>query len=283
MQGHEILNASLLPLRTFLAKNSINEKNIEWIKKYLENVTLLTGLTYKQKISTFQRITVNPKIFAGQNKRITEIKYLTNPPKELVNTFGRANSPGESILYATFDPITALSEMRPNIGDLITISKWRLKTEYDLTVTPVFKNSTKNGEVHNEMSFRANIEYRKQLKQYDEQLQKQLDIILQFVADCFNKDVNDGNHFDYFLSSHYANRLLWELQNGEIDAILYPSVRQSLTLTNIALKPLVFKTNYELELVEESVVTQNLSKASRGWLMEGTGYSKIFDDKNIIW
>jgi hypothetical protein len=283
MQGHEILNATLLPLRTFLAKNSITESNIEWVKKYLENVTLLTGLTYKQKISTFQRVTINSKIFGGQNKRITEIKYLTNPPKELVNTFGRANSPQESILYATFDPITALSEMRPNIGDLITISKWRLKTDYDLTVTPIFKNSTKNGEVHNEMSLRANIEYIQQLKQYDEQLQKQLDIILQFVADCFNKEVNDDNHFDYFLSSHYANRLLWELQNGEIDAILYPSVRQSLTLTNIALKPLVFTANYELELVEESVVTQNLSKTSRGWFMEGTGYSKTFDDKNITW
>lgn len=283
MQGHEILNATLLPLRSFLVKNSIHENDIEWIKKYFENVTLFTGLTYKETIPTFYRVTINSKIFAGQNKRITEIKYLTNPPKELINTYGRANFPHESIFYATFDPITALSEMRPNIGDLITISRWRLKTDYDLTVTPIFKNSTKNGDVHNEMSLRANIEYRKQLKQYDDQLQKQLDIILQFVADCFNKDVNDRNHFDYFLSSHYANRLLWELQNGEVDAILYPSVRQSLTMTNIALKPLVFTTNYELEFIEESIVTQNLSKTSTGWFMQGTGYSKNITNTTIIW
>ncbi len=91
------------------------------------------------------------------------------------------------------------------------------------SASPIFKNSTKNGEVHNEMSLRANIEYRRQLKQYDDELQKQLDIILQFVADCFNKEVNNENHFDYFLSSHYANRLLWELQNEEVDAILAPS------------------------------------------------------------
>lgn len=283
MQGHEVLNSTLSPLRNFLARDSINKSNIEWIKKYLEKITLLTGLTYKEKISTFQRVTINSKIFSGQNNRITEIKYLANPPKELVQKFGRANFPQESILYATFDPITALSEMRPKIGDLITISTWRLKTDYDLTVTPIFKNSTKNGEVHNRISLEAKMKYAQKLKQYDAQLQKQLDIVLQFITDCFNKEVNDKNHLDYFLSSYYANRLFWELQDGEIDAILYPSVRQSLTLTNIALKPLVFTTNYKLELVEEMLVTQIPSSTISEWAMEETGYSRNVNDNRIGW
>ena len=239
-------------------------------------------MTYKQKVPTFKRVIINSKIYGG-NKRIIEIKHLKYPPKECVKRFGRANMPDESILYATFDPITALSEMRPGIGELITISTWKLKTNYDLTVTPIFKNSSKNGEVHNLMSLRARIEYNKLHKLYDQQLQKQLDIIIQFVADCFNKEVNDSNHYDYFLSSHYANRLFNELQNGEIDAILYPSVRQSLTLTNIAVKPTVFDENYELEIVEESLIKQIPLKDSLGWIMDGTGYSKNFKDNNIIW
>ena len=282
MEGHEILKQTLFPLRHFLTKNSINEANIEWIKEYFKNVTLLTSLAYKQKISTFRRVTINSKV-VGDNVRISDVKYLKQPPKELVKRYGRANNIQESVLYATFDPITALSEMRPNIGDLITVSTWKLKTDYDLTITPIFKNSTKDGIIHNEVSMRASIEYNKVLKQYDEQLRKQLDIILQFVADCFNKEVEDTNHYDYYLSSHYANRIFWELQNGEIEAILYPSVRQSLTLTNIAMKPDIFENNYEIEKVEEGIVTQIPSKTSSGWLMNGTGYSKEFLDGQIQW
>lgn len=282
MKGHKILIQDLHPLRQFLTKNSINETNIEWIKKYFESVRLLSSLTYKQKIEKFQRVTINSKVI-GKNDRIYDIKYLKNPPKELIESYGRANNIQESVLYATFDPITALSEMRPKIRDVITISTWKLKTNYDLTVTPIFKNSTKDGAIHNGISMRARIEYNKALKQYDIELQKQLDIILQFVADCFNKEVEDSNHFDYYLSAHYANRIFRELQNGQINAILYPSVRQSLTLTNIALKPDVFDENYELEKVEESKITQIPSNVNSGWLMNGTGYCTEFKDDKILW
>ena len=205
------------------------------------------------------------------------------PPKECVKKYGRANKIQESILYATFDILTALSEMRPKVGDLITISTWKLKTNYDLIVTPIFKNTTKNGEVHNAMSLRAEIEYKKALRQYDEQLQKQLDIIIQFITDCFNKEVDNTNHYDYFLSSHYASKIFWEFQNGEIDAILYPSVRQSLTLNNIAIKPTIFDLNYELDTVEESIVIKVPNKESKGWNMNGTGISKTFNNNLIIW
>ncbi len=283
MLGHEILLRKLMPLRHFLVKNSINETNIESIRKYIDKITILTSLTYKQKIESFKRVTINSNILGG-NKRINEISHLKYPPKEYVKRYGRANNINESVLYATFDPITALSEMRPKIGDLITISTWKLKTDYDLTVTPIFKNTTKNEEVYNGVSLRASIEYRKSLQQYDDdQLKKQLDIIIQFIADCFNKEVDDNNHFDYFLSSYYSNRIFWELQNGEIDAILYPSVRQSLTLTNIAIKPKIFDANYELEKVEESIIRQIPTKEKKGWFMEGTDSSKTFDDKLIKW
>lgn len=173
--------------------------------------------------------------------------------------------------------------MRPDIGDLITVSTWKLKSNHPITVSPIFKNSTKDGIVHNEVSTKAKIRYNQQRHQYDEEIQKQLDIIIQFVADCFSKEVDDTNHFDYFLSSYYANRIFWELQDGEIDAILYPSVRQSLEMTNVAMKPDIFDKYYELELVEESIVKQNKNKISTGWYMLGTGYSKTFGSEKITW
>jgi len=283
MEGHEVLKSQLEPLRNFLKKDSIKEREVEFIKSYLSNITLISGLTYKTQIEKLQRVSINKRLFGGENNRIDEISFLKYPPKKFVKRYGRANSPDESILYATFDPLTALSEMRLEVGDLITISTWKLKSNHPITVSPIFKNSTKDEKVYNEVSMNAMIRYNTQKQQYSEEVQKQLDIIIQFVADCFSKDVEDTNRIDYFLSSYYANRIFWELQDGEIDAILYPSVRQSLTLTNIAMKPEVFDKHYKLELVEESIVEQNVNQQSSGWSMFGTGYSKTFENEKIAW
>lgn len=282
MEAHQILESKLQPLKMYLEKNSITEKELDKIKPILQDVILLSTLMYRQRIDRFQRVTVNNWI-KDVDGRVEYIKHLKNPPKECVKKYGRANMIGQSVLYATFDYITALSEMRPEVGEKITVSYWKLKTEYDLCVTPIFKNSTKNGVVHNELSLNAQILSYKMLQQYDENVRKQIQIILQFIADAFSKEVQDGNHFDYYLSSHYANRLLYEFENGELDGILYPSVRQSLTLSNIALKQEIFDKHFELEKVEESIITSKPTIGSNGWTMKGTGYSTEFKDEKIIW
>jgi hypothetical protein len=282
MKGHQILEYKLLPLRKYLEKNSINEKELKTITPILKDIDLLSSLMYKQRIDRFQRVTVNSWI-PDINGRVEFIKHLKNPPEKCVKKYGRANMVGQSILYATFDYLTALSEMRPEINETITVSYWKLKSDYDLCVTPIFKNSTKNGIVHNELSLRAGILSNNMLNQYEDNVRKQIEIILQFIADAFSKRTEDGNHFDYYLSAHYANRLLYEFENGELDGVLYPSVRQSLTLSNIALKPEIFEKHFELEKVEESIITSRPSITSRGWTMKGTGYSTNFKDGKIIW
>lgn len=282
IEGHQILEYKLIPLRKYLEKNSISEKDLEIIKPILKDVNLLSTLMYRQRINTFQRVTVNSWI-PDVKGRVEFIKHLKNPPKECVKKYGRANLIGKSILYATFDYLTALSEMRPEVSETITVSYWKLKSDYDLHVTPIFKNSSKDGIVHNELSIRARILANRMLNLYDENVRKQIEIILQFIADAFSKEVEDSNKFDYFLSAHYANRLLYEFENGELDGILYPSVRQSLTLSNIALKPEIFEEHFELEKVEESKVISRPSAISRGWNLEGTGYSTKFEDGKIIW
>jgi hypothetical protein len=283
MEGHDILNQHLDPVKAFLAKGSIKESDIAEIRNRLARATFLSNPIYSWDIPGFQRVTINSRIFNGQQKRIDDIKFLANPPVQYVKHYGRANFPNESVLYATFDPLTALSEMRPKVGDIITVSTWQLKTNHKLCVTPIFQNSTIDGELHNEMAIRAKIGYQKVLKQYDKNMQRQIEIITQFVSDCFSKEVDDQNPFDYYLSAHYAKRLFEELQNGEVEAIMYPSVRQSHTLSNIAIKPKVFDDNYHLTLVEESVITQVPTVAAPGWWMNATGHSKRFEDGKILW
>ena len=282
MEGYQILEYKLLPLRKYLDKNSINEQEIEKIKLILKDLHLISSLMYRQRIDTFQRVTVNGWI-PEVDKRIEFIKHLKYPPKDCVKKYGRANMIGQSVLYATFDYLTALSEMRPEVNDTITVSTWKLKSDYNLCVTPIFKNSTKDGIVHNELSLKARIQANNKLNQYDGNVRKQIEIILQFIADTFSKEIEDGNNFDYYLSAHYANRLLYEFENGELDGILYPSVRQSLTLSNIALKPEVFDEHFELEKVEESIIVSRPSSSSKGWNMRGTGYSINFENGKILW
>lgn len=282
MEGHQILEYKLLPLRKYLEQNSITEKELDVIIPILRDIELLSSLMYRQRIDTFQRVTVNSWI-PDIDGRVEFIKHLKNPPKECVKKYGRANMIGQSVLYATFDYLTALSEIRPEINETITVSYWKLKTDYNLCVTPIFKNSTKDGVVHNELSLRAQMLSNKMLRQYDDNVRTQIEIILQFIADAFSKRTEDGNNFDYYLSAHYANRLLYEFENGELDGILYPSVRQSLTLSNIALKPEIFEEHFELEKVEESIITSRPNKDSKGWTMKGTGYSTNFKDGKILW
>lgn len=282
MEGYQILESKLEPLKKYLSKDSIKETDLKVIVPILKELDLLSSLMYRQKIDTFQRVTINSWII-GKAERIEDLKFLKYPPKDKVKKYGRANLIHQSILYATFDYLTALSEMRPNVEEKITVSYWKLKSDYDLCVTPIFKNTTKDGVVHNELSLRAKMLSNNLLKQYDDNTKKQIEIILQFIADSFSKDVNAQNHFDYYLSSHYANRLLYEFENGELDALLYPSVRQSLTLSNVAIKPEIFDRYYEIDKVEESIITSRPSEFSRGWTMKGTGYSNNFSDGKIKW
>lgn len=283
MKGHEIFSALLKILEPYLGKNSIKEEDVENIKKQLDTIPFFSSLMYKLKLKGFQRVTINKRLFNGEDKRIYDVNLLKYPPEKYVTRYGRANHPSESVLYATFDPITALSELRPNVEDRITISTWELKNNYDLTISPVFKNTTKDGVVHNEISLRSEIEYKKVLRAHDEETARQIDMLIQFMADCFAKEVEDGNHFDYFLSAYFTNKIFNELENGEVEAIIYPSVRQSLTLSNIAIKPKIFDNNYVITKVEESIVEAVPTKDTFGWSLAGTATTNKFDGNKILW
>jgi hypothetical protein len=255
MEQTQILKGYINFLRNFLIKNSINETYSKHIELLLSNeFTFITNLTFKREILFFQRVTVNSNVNDGNEIRINDISKLKYPPNGAREN-GRANLIGEKILYATDNIITALKEVRVKENELITISTWKLKTNYKLTFTPIFKFFPKKSEVINIDLFNLQQDYKNKLKEYDKETQEQINIFVQFLADCFTKDVDNSNHYDYFLSSFYAHKLLNFLQHGEIDAILYPSVQDDLITTNIAMKHTIFDDNYELIKAEEKKVS----------------------------
>ncbi len=106
---------------------------------------------------------------------------------------------------------------------------------------------------------------------------------VQFLADCFTKEVDENNHYDYFLSSLYAHRLFNFLNDGEIEAILYPSMRNDLVTTNIAIKYNVFDDNYELESIEEKIVIETPCGENKLSELKTIKQTSNFKNHEIIW
>lgn len=278
-----ILENYINNLRNYLKQNSINENIAKHLEYFLSNnFNFITNLTFKKEIDKFQRVTVNSRVNDGKEIRITDINKLKYPPNGAAK-IGRANLVEEKILYGTDNIITALMEARAEENDLITISTWKLKTNKALTVTPIFKNFPLKSDVINIDFFKLHLEYKKKLQEYNAETQKQIDFFIQFLTDCFTKEVGDNNHFDYYLSAHYANRLFNFLDNGKIDAILYPSMKEDLMTTNIAMKHNVFDDNYELFLVEEKIVLKAPRYENSFCELEPKGFSKTFENGIISW
>jgi|AntDeeMinimDraft_5_1070356.scaffolds.fasta_scaffold00352_1 hypothetical protein len=280
MEPDEILKSQLHLLKRFHQKNSIREFDLPLLKTYLDNLSTLSCLTHKEKIRSFERISVNSRLFDGQEERINKISLLKNPPENCVKKYGRANLKKQSVLYGTFDFLTAINEMRPQKGNLVTKSKWILKTNYDLKIATIFNPKINNKKYQNLRTSKAQINHIEAQKSLDDNSKKQIYIILKFLSEIFAKEVDDENHYDYYLGSYFANKILYEFDNSTIDAIIYPSVREDTLLSNIVIKPIVFKNNYRLESVEEKEVIQVKKENCEVYpIMK----SNKFRDDTIIW
>lgn len=285
MTGLDILKTVLSTFRPFLTKGTITEATALWLTNNLDKaIPFFSTPIFEMRFTQLQRITINKNIFGGSNKRIDEIAFLKYPPPNKVSRYGRANLIGQSVFYCTTNPITALNEMNPQIGDLITTSTWKQKEDdYKLRISPIFKNTSSDGKVHNELSLKFGIAYKNVLRHHTKEVAEQIDELLQFMADCFAKNVEYGNNYDYALSAFYANKILYQFQDGSIDALVYPSVADRLDFSNLAIKPTILDQHFELERVNEGVLIGIPLGKGGGFMIEGTGWSKMFKGSKIIW
>ena len=285
MTGLEVLKNVLNSLRPFLQKGSISEARAKWLLGGLDNaITFFSSPIFDMRFPDLQRLTINKNLFGGHNTRINEIKFLKYPPADKVSKYGRANLIGQSIFYSTSNPITAMKEMKPQLGDLITTSTWKQKEDdYYLKISPIFKITSLAGDIHNELSLKFKVAYQNSISHHPKEVAEQIDELLQFVADCFAKDVDYGNNYDYVLSAFYANKILNEFEGGTIDALVYPSVADKLDFSNVAIKPNVLDEHFALYQVEEGILVGLPDGPGGGFSIEGTGWSRKFNNDTIIW
>jgi len=282
----EINNFNLL-LNTFnkFSEIGINEATEKWILSILDSsLPFFTHLINQYQFETLERITINKRIL-GSNKRIKKIKFLKYPPAEKVTKYGRCNLPKQSVFYGSTMFMTAMGEMKPRVGDLITKSIWKLKKPKHLKFCPIFHVQPTNG-TFNPNSWKLEKEFDKVLKRdFPEEMYEPVNNLSKFIAFHFSKYVHHKKNKDYLFSAYFSNKILNELDGGTIDGIVYPSVQSHLSFDNIVLKTGVFDDNYELSEVHESIVTKDPNDGGKGYLMSGINDCKNFDFKNdnILW
>lgn len=264
----------------FLKTGSISDKEVPFLKIALERIPFFAVPIYKKQLNRIYRLSINNKIFRGENKRIEELKYLRNPNKLIVEKMGRANLVNQSVLYGGFQPLTLLNELKPNVGDLITLTEWKLNTNNYLNITSIFKQEDEH--YGNELSLKFQIEYINSAKRQLVQSEiDQREILLNFLSNCFAKPVSEL-HTDYYLSSYFADYIFNKFENGIIDTLLYPSVQEDGSFMNIAMDSDVFKNNYVVKEIKESIVIF-ADHEKRQYQMSGTGITRNLNGEQIIW
>jgi len=230
--------------------------------------------SFSKVVPNFQRLTINRTLPDNKNETIRDLKLLKYPPSESVTKIGRANLKNQSILYGTFILPTAVFELKPTIGDLVTISVWTLKnTNTSLVVFPIID--------YNKCSdFQLLKEFDKALRDLPEGLK---DIIISdncIIAKCFSKFVEKGKSTNYLFSASYADSI-FKYNGGEIEAIIYPSVQDPVNSANIAIKPQAFDDKYRISEIRECIV---ISHNILGLYLKNIKVTDSLDDKgNIIW
>ena len=275
----------ILHIIKMVIANGIHPGNEEWLL-----ATLRQAFDFDPAVNSWgvfpelHRLTINRQIL-GSNKRIEDIKYLKYPPPEAVKSYGRCNKPRQSVLYASFGMLSIYSEVKPKIGDLVTMSTWKAKDESGLNFYPIFYNQPPDGTININM-YQYMKDFQKRLSELPPNFKYMLDKLTQFVADAFTQRFEqNSNDIKYLVSAYYADKMLNEIHDGNIDAIFYPSVQQKLAFENVAIKPKSFDEKYYLSAVEQSIVVSIPDASGKGYFSEGISDSKEFnyEDGKILW
>lgn len=252
--------------------------SIEEIKLVLNKVMLgYKCLTRVMDSSYAFRARINPN---GENFR--EVSELWYPPKEKVKTQGRLNKAGESIFYISASSDIATLEIRPEIGDVITILGVKLK---DFSKKPhvmelgLAETASQYG-INNDIHLIENTNLKETFKD-DEQIKKNL-IIRGFLMRNFTKIVSIGQEKEFSKSIAIAEILM---ESEKIHGILYPSIAGDGSRKGGGMN-MAIKTKYTDELfmsdhVWTAVVEEKYEKY--GYVMRHLQKAKCIKEGSIIW
>lgn len=264
----------IISLLKYLDKDSIQETDIKFIKQQIDVLFYLLPLpNYFCIPNQLERLTINERIKEVGNRRISEIRHLKYPPT--TTKYGRCNVLDNPVLYGSFNLFTILDEIKPETGKLLTHSIWKVKEGIKLKMCPiVFEDNDSNTlsseirKLHND--YISNLSYL---------IQETINLHISFFVKCFSKNVEELNHYDYFLSA-YISYKIFNIHNANYDGIIYPSVGSNLNFSNMAIRPSAFDSKFE---IVEVLHQQNQIEHNKNGLNVVISRATKFDlEKGII-
>ncbi|MCO5948668.1 hypothetical protein [Mucilaginibacter flavidus] len=241
---------SVLDYKTF------TPKDIQDFRNYIHYAFNSNCLITNQATITGDlfRLVVNESV-TGKNETITDVKFLTYPPLEILkkkNRYNRASTCNSTLLYLTETIDTALKEIRPAENKIVTISVWAPKRTRTFTQYPI---------EHSEHAAKVNPQVAQGLQALKLLNDGQDPLLARYMSNYFNllareysKSVADENHFEYMLSAILSDNIFEFDDNNpdfNYDCISYPSVGNSFFTRNLAVKPNIADTEFKIIRVIE--------------------------------
>lgn len=171
-------------------------------------------------------------------------KEFWNPPARNVK-MGRCNGDGESMFYCSSDFLTAVLEVKPEIGDYITISNFsNLYTEN----IPRFRinaiGKTYLSKIHNLQNLFE-----------DYKLNEDKIEIEDFLDKLFHQNVDDTETYKYKLSVALSHIFMTDGTDRkrsiiQTDGLLYPSIIRNQTSYCFVLKPWLVHCYFEISTIQ---------------------------------
>jgi hypothetical protein len=140
-------NLSKLKFINTLEKSSENiwihfKEELKHNNRYFPNDNNLSTKNLKRIIKDFTSLTYTKRVYRARintTENIFSKDEMGKPPCKIA-TEGRANPIGISYLYVASDEKTAISEVRPNKGDIVTVAKIKLPNGLKFLDTTDLKN-----------------------------------------------------------------------------------------------------------------------------------------------
>lgn len=252
--------ANNLTNREVMNLNAIPEikKKLDYYRGLFGKIQELTDTEFeklKQNITTFfnikpvstaaqlpkflVRISNNNRILKAQGRELsylTDIDQLLAPPVQFCN-YGRCNIPGQQVTYCALDEASAYWETKPQNGAVITISRFLLKTGAR-GVCSVIKNDKENNP------------------HIAHELQEVFYLLNEFFIDVYAYPVERDRPKDYLFSALLSSdQMFYPVKSdGDLEAIIYPSVQRKKMGDNFAIKNELLLKKYDLYSVKTKFI-----------------------------
>lgn len=221
----------------------IHDLSDEDFEKLRNNITTFFNLKPVSRAAELPshliRISNNNRILQAQGKELsylTDIAQLLAPPVDFCS-FGRCNIPKQQVVYCALDEASAYWETKPQNGDVVTISRFVLKPGANAICSVIKTEKTGNPQISHD-------------------LQKVYYLLEEFFIEAYSYPVDRKRPRDYLFSALISSdQLFYPVPgNGDIEAIIYPSVQRKKMGDNFAIKNDVLLEKYDLYSIETKFI-----------------------------